>query len=356
MKKTITIFLFFLTSTCLFSQKVDFKKDLSPLIKAKNFSNDGATIAEKYIQQNYRPDGSLTESAILLNYNKVYSAKVYLANCLYIKGKETMDVKVLELALKHFKEASEFLTDDISGATEGKKKTESLINEIYEANDKANKLEAKRKEDILKQAEIERQKVIQDNLVLTQKIQSDSLAEIQKQNAAEKQKTEDDFIKNYNTSLKSNPSLYTNQSAAVSCVKSFMTYAGDGNISGMKSVCEKLEDNEKRKEVGSYGVLRILGVYDRDPIKAKNEFAKIKSSSLKNPAVYYFSSSTAMVLASKWGTDPYAKGFYFYVGKIGSSWKILGMDDTVFLRGNTLSLDQKQLIEKTLMKKAVETN
>jgi tetratricopeptide (TPR) repeat protein len=209
---------------------------------------------------------------------------------------------------------------------------------------------------IAEQAEIEHQKVIQDSLVLIQKIQSDSIAEVQKQNAAEKQKIEDDFVKGYNTSVKSNPSLYTNQSGAVSCVKSFMTYAGDGNLSGMKSISEKPEDNEKRKEVGSYGVLRILGGYDRDPVKAKNEFAKIKSSSLKNPAVYYLSSSTAIVLASKWGTDPYAKGFYFYVGKIGSSWKVLGMDDSVFLRGNTLSLDQKQLIEKTLMKRAKETN
>jgi tetratricopeptide (TPR) repeat protein len=212
------------------------------------------------------------------------------------------------------------------------------------------------KANIAKHAEIEHQKVIQDSLVLIQKTQSDSIAEVQKQNAAEKQKIEDDFIKGYNTSVKSNPSLYSNQSGAVSCVKSFMTYAGDGNFSGLKSVCEKPEDNEKRKEVGSYGVLRILGGYDRDPVKAKNEFAKIKSSSLKTPSVYYLSSSTAIVLASKWGTDPYAKGFYFYVGKIGSSWKVLGMDDSVFLRGNALSLDQKQLIEKTLMKRAKETN
>lgn len=352
MKKTLTIFLFLLTSTYLLCQKVDFKKDLSPLINSKDYSKEGASKADIYIQQNTKPNGELTENAILLNYEKVYSAKLYKANCLFKEGNEARDINLLEKAFKQYKEVAESLSNCVPDAEEGKKKTENIINEIVEFK----KAEEKRKAEIAKQAQIDRQKVIQDSLNLIEKMRSDSLSEVQKQKAAENQKIEDDFIQSYNNSIKSNPSMYTNQSGTVSCVKSFMTYACDGNISGMKSVSENLEDNQKRTEVGSYGVFRVIKGYDSDPVKAKNEFSKIKSSSLKNPPVYYLSSSTAIVLASKSGTDPYAKGLYFYVGKTGSSWKVLGVDDTVFLRGGTLTLDQKQLIEKALLKKASETN
>ena len=118
-----------------------------------------------------------------------------------------------------------------------------------------------------------------------------------------------------------------------------------------------MEDNQKRKEIGRFGVLSILAGCHDNPAKVKKEFAGIKSSSLKNPALYYLTTSTAIVLTCKSGTGPYPywSGFYIYVGKIGSSWKVLAFDDHIHFN-STLSIDQIQLIEQTLMKRATETN
>jgi hypothetical protein len=171
MKKTLIVSLFILTSTYLLSQKVDFKKDLSPLINSKVYSKEGASKADIYIQQNSKSNGELTENAILLNYEKVYSAKLYKAHCLFKEGKDSREISIIENAFEQYKEVAESLSNCVSDAEEGKKNTENLINEIVEFK----KVEEKRNAEIAQQAEIDRQKVIQDSINKSDKLKKELL-------------------------------------------------------------------------------------------------------------------------------------------------------------------------------------
>lgn len=103
MKRNLIIATLFAVAICSQAQSIKYKKDVQPLIDAKDYSVNAKNTALKFHQQNAKADGSLTEKAIMMSWDNMYSTRHYLGLCYYSLGGEQSNVSLLDSSIFFFK-------------------------------------------------------------------------------------------------------------------------------------------------------------------------------------------------------------------------------------------------------------
>lgn len=141
--KTLSIMLFIGLSFSITAQ--NFKKDILPIINAKDYSEQAKNTCVKFHNQNTNADGTLTSKAILMQYENVLKVRQHLGLCYYALGLEGVKPQLLDSAIYYLNEAQ-----SMDGASDLTK----LINTIKE---KKSSLIAQQKNKLLEEEKQKKQ-------------------------------------------------------------------------------------------------------------------------------------------------------------------------------------------------------
>lgn len=124
--RTILFAIVFMTATFGHGQNINFKKQLKPLIESNTLTPEAKDIAAAFHRQNANPDGSMTDKAVLTNWDNMFYTRVFLGQCYYILGQKGKSISYLDSSLFYLNLAQEMNMSDCS----------PYIKEVKSARDK----------------------------------------------------------------------------------------------------------------------------------------------------------------------------------------------------------------------------
>lgn len=95
--KSLVVFLLFIASFTSYSQNLKYKKDVLPHLN--ECSNKGLNNAKLYHAQNTKSDGSLTDKALLTQYDNIYKVRWDLARCYDMRSFDSLNIAYSDTAL-----------------------------------------------------------------------------------------------------------------------------------------------------------------------------------------------------------------------------------------------------------------
>jgi len=125
MRKTSMILLILvLIINFTFAQKVNYKKDLKPYIESNYTGDEAFQKAKLFHAQNTNSDFSISDKALLLQYDNVYQTRLYLSTCYGVRGEKKLSIEMMDTCVFYARLAAK-LYDDV--------KTNEFINKMLNA-------------------------------------------------------------------------------------------------------------------------------------------------------------------------------------------------------------------------------
>lgn len=125
-----------------FSQTINFKKQVRPYIEANTRTSESKNLAAEYHRQNSNPDGSMTDKAILVNWDNMYYTRLYLGMCYYTLGLADTNIVYIDSSLFYLNLAKEM---NVSDLTNHIKEVTAAKNKMIVEEKQRNEQEAERK-------------------------------------------------------------------------------------------------------------------------------------------------------------------------------------------------------------------